>query len=533
METISSKRNNFSSQALGLLLQIPVFIVSLLGIFNLIKDVILSFTNFDYLSKPQFVGLKNYEDIFSMNYRIVINNTQSYMLVVFVFSVVFIISALFIAKLKPIFGVLAGALLSVFSLSAWFVSFPKYVFSNDSYGFINSTYMSLGIFNEPIEWLKEYGSTTYLIFAVAAIAAPLFMISYLFAKAGKRKLGVIVSICVMPILFANTYTISLNLLGYPAYNYSDWLPLVIKFAYQNAIGSPSALWIIAIIMFLLWCAIWCGVILLFSKLFKRIKMSDNSKKVIGYLFLAYIVISVVLFALPNFIISVNNSLKPLDELLIFPQSMFVKRPTISNYTAFFEHSKNFGGVFSSLSGVWVVFTACIITVVPSAVGFAFLKTKKSKISVLCAFIPWLAFLPFSYMAQEYATIRLGEFFTGFGAVVVFLLTYYLTKMLQNTDKITPFKIITSVVCVLSTILFLAATSINFGTALSNQMNWIKINECCDLKATAGTGMGFAGDVLLFLFTLAAAIVPIVSFFAVWLSNNKSKITQYAIKKSEE
>lgn len=520
METVLAKGKNSSSQLLGRLLQIPVFIVSLLGTLNLIKDVILSFTNFDYLSKPQFVGFENYEKIFSTNYRIVINNTKNYMLVVFVFSVVFIVSALFIAKLKPVFGVLTGAILSVLSLSAWFVSFPKYVFSNDSYGFMNSTYMSLGLFNEPVEWLKEYGSTTYLIFAVAAIAAPLFIMSYLFAKIGKRKLGVIVSVCAMPILVANTYTISLNLLGYPAYNYSDWLPLVIKEAYQNAIGNPSALWVIAILMFLIWCVVWCGIILLLSKLLKRIKISDNSKKVIGYIFFAYVITAVAFFALPNFIISVHNSLKPLDELLILPQSVFVKRPTLSNYTAFFEHSKNFGGVFSSLSDVWIVFAACIITVVPSAVGFAFLK--KSKKHVLFSFIPWLAFLPFSYMPGEYDTIKLGEFFTGFSAVVVFLLTYYLTKLLQNADKITPFKIITSVICVFSTIMFLASMSINFGTTPPNQMNWIKINEYCDLKAAAGNGMGFAGDVLLCIFTVATAIVPIISFLALWLKSNKSK-----------
>ena len=226
------------------------------------------------------------------------------------------------------------------------------------------------------------------------------------------------------------------------------------------------------------------------------------------------------FTILPLVYCIVTSFKPLDELLILPQSVFVKRPTLSNYTAFFEHSKNFGGVFSSLSDVGIVFAACIITVVPSAVGFAFLK--KSKKHVLFSFIPWLAFLPFSYMPGEYDTIKLGEFFTGFSAVVVFLLTYYLTKLLQNADKITPFKIITSVICVFSTIMFLASMSINFGTTPPNQMNWIKINEYCDLKAAAGNGMGFAGDVLLCIFTVATAIVPIISFLALWLKSNKCK-----------
>lgn len=516
----SALTNNKKSLLSGLFLQFPVLLVALSGVLYFLGSFALSFTNANPLNKPQFVGLDNYAKVFSTGYRIVVNNSITYMLVVFIFCIGTITAALFISKLKTIFGILGGALLSVFSFSAIFPSFVRVMFSGDSYGYINSVFMSLGLLKEPVAWFEKFGSSIYLVFAVAAITAPIFIITYIFAKNGKKTLGVMTAVCAMPILFAGTSGISISLLGYPAPNYADWFPLVIRDGYQVCyeLGKTSALWVVAAAMFFVWCALCCGIIFLMSKALKRIKLPQVLTKIVGYVLFAATVLKTILFVLPNVTYVVNGSFKPVDELVLFPPSIFVKRPTFSNYTTILGEQ-----LFSSLSDVWIILLFCVITIIPSAIGFALLKNPKVKKWLSFLFVPCLAFMPFCIGFPSSVAIRLGSFFTSVGAVAVFLVTYYLTKSVTEAHKYKAIKIISGAFCVITTVFCMGMANINFDVTIPNQINWLITNRLWATNGVARAGVAFAGDVLLGLFTIASVLVPIVLFMVSYFIGKSKKV----------
>ncbi len=123
----------------------------------------LSFTSFDMLSFPKFTGIDNYrrmildDDVFAT----VVKNTL-------VFSIIsgpagFLLSFLlawFVNEFSPRVRTILSFMFYAPSLvgNAYFIW--KVAFSGDSYGYINSLLLSLGIITEPVIWLK---STAYLM----------------------------------------------------------------------------------------------------------------------------------------------------------------------------------------------------------------------------------------------------------------------------------------------------------------------------------------------------------------------------------
>lgn len=123
----------------------------------------LSFTSFDMLSFPKFTGIDNYrrmildDDVFAT----VVKNTL-------VFSIIsgpagFLLSFLlawFVNGFSPRVRTILSFMFYAPSLvgNAYFIW--KVAFSGDSYGYINSLLLSLGIITEPVIWLK---STAYLM----------------------------------------------------------------------------------------------------------------------------------------------------------------------------------------------------------------------------------------------------------------------------------------------------------------------------------------------------------------------------------
>ncbi|MCR5770077.1 MAG: carbohydrate ABC transporter permease [Butyrivibrio sp.] len=80
-------------------------------------------------------------------------------------------------------------------------------------------------------------------------------------------------------------------------------------------------------------------------LFKHKKRAKQSHSLVGDVFsIALLVIMGAFMALP-LVLAVSNSLKPLEELFIFPPRFFVRNPTLDN----------FHDVFVLMSGSWVPF----------------------------------------------------------------------------------------------------------------------------------------------------------------------------------
>ena len=124
----------------------------------IITSMFLSFTSFDLISFPKFTGIDNYRRMLADDtvFPVVVKNTL-------VFAVIagplgFLLSFLlawFVNEFSPRVRTLLSFLFYAPSLvgNAYFIW--KVAFSGDSYGYINSMLLSLGIITEPITWLKN------------------------------------------------------------------------------------------------------------------------------------------------------------------------------------------------------------------------------------------------------------------------------------------------------------------------------------------------------------------------------------------
>ena len=127
-------------------------------ILPIISSIVLSFTSYDMLSVPEFTGIDNYRRMFLDDdvFPIVLKNTL-------VFAILsgpagFLLSFLlawFVNEFNPKVRTLLSFMFYAPSLvgNAYFIWMVA--FSGDSYGYINSLLLSIGIITEPVVWLRE------------------------------------------------------------------------------------------------------------------------------------------------------------------------------------------------------------------------------------------------------------------------------------------------------------------------------------------------------------------------------------------
>ena len=159
-KAIRLKNNsNFKEQLPMILLVVPFATFFLLfTVVPIVSSMFLSFTSYDMLSLPKFIGIENYMRMFVQDdvFGIVVKNTIALAVVVGPagFMMAFLLAWLvneFSTGLRTIFSFMfyAPSLVG----NAYFIW--KIAFSGDSYGYINSMLLSIGIITEPIVWLKD------------------------------------------------------------------------------------------------------------------------------------------------------------------------------------------------------------------------------------------------------------------------------------------------------------------------------------------------------------------------------------------
>ena len=140
---------------MGTLLYMPCFILFVLfTIIPVIIGMAMSFTNYDMLMTPKFIGLENYKNLFiyDENFAKAIQNT--FIIGGIAGPVGYLASFLFAwiinnLKCRKLFTVIfyapsiAGSGMTVI----W-----DYLFSGDRYGFINNLLINIGIIQSPIIW---------------------------------------------------------------------------------------------------------------------------------------------------------------------------------------------------------------------------------------------------------------------------------------------------------------------------------------------------------------------------------------------
>lgn len=167
---LSQEKHRINIEQIPMVLMLmPFFILFFLfTILPILSSVVLSFTSYDMLSMPKFINVQNYMRMFVEDdvFPTVVKNTL--VLSVIVGPIGFMISfilAWLVNDFSPVVRTVFSFMFYAPSLvgNAYFIW--KVAFSGDSYGYINSLLLSIGITTEPIVWLKspEYLMTIIII----------------------------------------------------------------------------------------------------------------------------------------------------------------------------------------------------------------------------------------------------------------------------------------------------------------------------------------------------------------------------------
>ena len=152
------RRAMFKEQLPSYIMLAPFFVFFVIFlVLPILSSIVFSFTNFDMINAPSFAGLGNYLRMFIDDdvFPVVFKNTMLFAIICgpagFLLSFVL---AWFINEFSP----LVRTLLSFMFYAPALVGNAHFIwtvaFSNDSYGYINSALLSLGLITEPVTWLS-------------------------------------------------------------------------------------------------------------------------------------------------------------------------------------------------------------------------------------------------------------------------------------------------------------------------------------------------------------------------------------------
>ena len=145
-----------SEQALMLLPFMALFFLFI--VIPVVLAMILSFTDFNLVQFPSFVGFENYVRMFLDDdvFLIALKNTLVFALItgpVSYFLCLFL--AWLVNELSPRIRTVFTFCLYVPSMFTGAYSVWAYIFSGDQYGFVNSILSRLGLMHEPLQWLSD------------------------------------------------------------------------------------------------------------------------------------------------------------------------------------------------------------------------------------------------------------------------------------------------------------------------------------------------------------------------------------------
>lgn len=131
---------------------------SIFTVFPVLLSIVLSFTYFNMLEFPTWVGWSNYIRLFLADevFLIAIKNTLLFAVITGPLSYLMcFVFAWFINELQPKVRAFMTLLFYAPSISGNVYIVWTFLFSNDTYGFINAHLLNLGIIDRPVQWLVD------------------------------------------------------------------------------------------------------------------------------------------------------------------------------------------------------------------------------------------------------------------------------------------------------------------------------------------------------------------------------------------
>ena len=143
----------------GYVMVAPYMILfTLFTVVPVVLSIVISFTDFNMLEFPNFVGVKNYVTLFFDDdiFLIAIKNTFIFACIVGPASYIMsFLVAWFINELPPKIRALVTLVFYAPSISGQVFMIWQTLFSSDSYGWANATLEKLGIIDAPINWFRD------------------------------------------------------------------------------------------------------------------------------------------------------------------------------------------------------------------------------------------------------------------------------------------------------------------------------------------------------------------------------------------
>ena len=133
-------------------------------------SIVLSFTDFNLLQIPRFIGADNYTRLFLGDDIFIKSIGNTFFLAMITGPLSYILCLLFawfINELKPTMRAIVTLIFYAPSISGNIYLIWQVLFSGDAYGYINGVLMSLGILSEPKIWLKDVDLMLPIIAIVA------------------------------------------------------------------------------------------------------------------------------------------------------------------------------------------------------------------------------------------------------------------------------------------------------------------------------------------------------------------------------
>ncbi len=167
MEKVKSFFKNYGNDYFFLSVWLIFFVV--FTIIPIIAAVILSFTNFDMVQTPSFIGLNNYLRLF-LDDDVFIKGFMNTLLFAIVTGPIGYILSFVYGWLINDLGRTARTVLTFLfytpSLAGSSYLVWTYLFSNDAYGILNSFLMTTGFIDSPIQWLLDPAYNFYVVVIV-------------------------------------------------------------------------------------------------------------------------------------------------------------------------------------------------------------------------------------------------------------------------------------------------------------------------------------------------------------------------------
>lgn len=296
-KNISKVRNNRSKTLAQVSMLLPfLMFFTVFLLIPIIASIVLSFTDFNMVQMPQFVGLKNYARVFFDDDIFMTAFKNTILFAIIIGPIGYILSfvvAWLINELSPRIRSIATMMVYAPALAGNVYVIWTYIFSADRRGFLNNLLIQMGFISEPVAWLTDV-TYNFAVVCVVSIwlsfgAGFLSFISGLQAldrsyyeaaaidglKNRWQELYYVTFPQIGPqLLFGAVQTISSSfavgavsqvLTGFPSTEYSTHTILLHLQDYGNTRYEMGYACSLAVVLFLLMLIAWIGISKLLSK----------------------------------------------------------------------------------------------------------------------------------------------------------------------------------------------------------------------------------------------------------------------------